>query len=287
MAIRYRVQPDDHLGVRTARKADHSNVFLSDIDLSAWIERDFETNSVRVRNIVLAARRIFPFVGELEMYRTGEWEELIRLRKTTAAIYDFLRDLRKIVWMEIGYAQSSTEYGRYKALRSIRLCLERLTGSKVPIDSIRSAGNVGAARTAVMKLIERNFQDELSRIPSIETSRESAQSFCTYLGFKLETLELPPKHALILFGICPLVNCATRTLEEAVQSARKEPRIHATWSALAKMEWIYFQASNRTYADERDWTPAWNAALENELTKTAVPLNAVPPSKGIARQNAS
>lgn len=265
MAIRYRVQPDSHLGGRRARKAELSNVFLSDIDLSAWLSENFAVNSARLRDTVLAARRLFPFVGELETYAPDEWEHLTRLRQTNGVIYDFLRDLRKIVWMEIAYGQARHEYPRYKTRRSIRLCLTRLTGTEVTLESIRAAGNVGAASPAVQLFVERYFGAELALVKHVELAPDSAQTFSTYLGFKMNSLDLPPAHALVLFAICPLVHPATGAIDALVRQARTQPRIRAAWAALAQMEWIYFQASNRTFAEERDWTPAWAAALENEL----------------------
>lgn len=267
MAIRYRVQPDSHLGARQARKAEHSNVFLSDIDLSAWLSDNFAVNNARLRDTVLAARRLFPFVGELETYRSDEWEELTRLRQTTGMVYDFLRDLRKIVWMEIAYGQARHDYQRYKTRRSIRLCLTRLNGSEVAIESIGARGNVGAASSAVQRFVERHFSPELAALQHVELTPDSAQTFCTYLGFEMDSLRLSAAHALVLFAICPLVHPATAAVEALLAQARQQRRIRATWAALAKMEWIYFQASNRTFAEERDWTPAWASALEDELRR--------------------
>ncbi len=243
---------------------DRFNAFLSDIDLNVVIDQEFEENARRVRDRVIRARKWFPFLGEIEIYERREWEAWNRLQAEAGEIYFYIRHLRKMAWMEFAHAQAKTEYHRYKALRAIRICLEKLSGREHPMSSVSGFSNAWAVRTDVMEFLKRHFEAELDRATPIQVQLNSDESYRTYLGVRLESLRLPSKYIAVVLGICPLVQFKTESSAAALAKIRQESKIRETWRALSQMEWIQFQASDRAYAEERGWVGPWKKALQDE-----------------------
>lgn len=89
----------------------------------------------RVAAIIRKARitrRFLIFIGEIEVYVPGEWEERLQLEVRWDPWIQVIRDIRKLKWMRDHESRARTSYHRYKAQRALR----RLDGSVVRLEAL-------------------------------------------------------------------------------------------------------------------------------------------------------
>lgn len=96
------------------------HILYSDVDLALIIP--YNGAPAKIQNCIKrykSIRRIFRFLGELEVYFIHEWEQKRELEQRHTSLINLVRDFRKKKWMENDLAQRTDRYHRGKYLRAL------------------------------------------------------------------------------------------------------------------------------------------------------------------------
>ena len=111
----------------SVKESGSFNAFFSDLDFSIVFER--EPSPVLLGQVLKSyskCSKIFPFIGELEIYTGTEWSSKVELATKHAATLDLIWNLRKWSWQRQILLEAPSAYHKYKAHRSIRRIREKL-----------------------------------------------------------------------------------------------------------------------------------------------------------------
>jgi hypothetical protein len=243
------------------------NTFLSDLDISIVVPDNLEQKLTQYAKSHSFLRRFFLFLGEVELYTQTEFEQLNILLAKHGDIYFFLRDVRKIRWMELAITPHSTLYQKYKMQRAIQLSIHRL-GLKM---AANSENNLNQARlqlsTQIKKVLPISLENETltpiagpgaysayfqCHIHSDTTFDNIPNQFCCDIKLAYGLLALSPQYE---FGSEPI--------NDAIRAIRlSDSKTHSNWIALAKIEHLILRAVMRSFNEPPRWATAWLPLLE-------------------------
>ncbi len=237
---------------RHSSKTGHRfNPFASDLDLSAFAFEVSEALAFSLANHVSRWRRHLPFVGELEIYSFAEKESLDLLMKSFGNLYDFLKPIRKILWMEREYEKRTTRYHRAKALRAVQICLDQIG----PGLRARPTSNILQVVPYIEAFVRRRFGD-FNSVLLDKGPRSMEPQTTSYLGFQVsDQLGLSKQAAMILMGLTPD--------SRGYEFVRRDPQIFAGFIALTEMELLIFRAVYRAQINILPWMNIWLERLES------------------------
>ena len=254
---------------RSALTPRDFNLLFSDLDIGLVING--KSDLKMVRDNYLRFKRVFPFLGEMEIYENNEVEEINELMVDNQKVYSFFRDLRKIGWMEKKYCASNNPYERHKALRAIKKSLTRLGSSLEPL----GFGNLKDINRILTQFFEREFPAELAYAQKIETDMK-VNITCPYFARRfifsprerggpetrdISILRLRSGLALLLLAIAPPMTREKGQLDGTLAKLRERPKVKAQLSALTRMELLIFKGVFRAMENPNDLDRSWMNCL--------------------------
>lgn len=100
----------------------------SDIDLAVVLQDPGFEELTKVRKILVRFKKIYPPMGEVEVYSEEEWEKLKDLKNQVKDLYTSARSIRKYFWM----GAPEDDYQGPKRLRALKVILKKLELSGPP-----------------------------------------------------------------------------------------------------------------------------------------------------------
>jgi len=252
----------------SAQNGHRFNLFLSDIDLSAFLEKPLEREISLVRKSISYWRKIIPSIGEIEIYTFDEKRELDEIYLKHQEIISFFHNLRKIEWMEAALHVSKSEYHAYKASRSISICLSKISQDLAPIRS----GSLLQTSPFVERFITENFSSELGDLTRNSTLPEAVVDskffaspiFCGGPSGD-KGLKLSRETGHLLLSVIPGSSFFPREVFERVIYLRTGyPRLVELHRDLSRYEMLMFRAFVRSQARELKWMSDWIEGVTRE-----------------------
>jgi len=225
------------------------NLALSDLDLEIIVPDEVTVERDRIREKLIFLKKVFPPLGEAEIYTQQEKMDYDRVFENVTALYSFLRKARKWVWMERALSSAETDYHRFKASRARNNCFSDLIGFSVggPPACLASLSPVMVKQ---LKVYFPEFEEP------ILNPIKSGEVWNPYMGMSIaftsnnqealteHTLELPDAFGLLLLAISPCY-FPDETLSDAVSQLRRRPDILAAFKNLSKLELLIARAVRR------------------------------------------
>lgn len=225
------------------------NVFFSDIDFSVVVPAMDQKQIALMKRRYYLLKKLFPWLGELEIYTEAEKARFDALSVVWARDYQRVRHFRKINWMLLAKANSRKKLEHCKYDRAIRKSLRQF----------------GAASG------EEAFRNLFS--PSSSHGTEYGETFFfPYLGCWVNATEavdpyvsytLDSSKTLQFLALLPSAGIPA-DLVNKLSAYRKEPAIDAHWRAFTEMEALVVRAVNRGAKAYRADMDQW----ENEFWNT-------------------
>lgn len=257
----------------SVKSKNNFNCFLSDLDISVVFKNS--TDKLKCINIVHCLnelKKFMPFIGEVEIYTPLEIEELSTLQ-IQERNYDFLRNLRKIIWMKKSFTTGATEYHRYKALRSIDLIYKNIF--------LLNSNSPGQLEDAIVIWANSNFAKELEIIQTMLEQNEILpmnEVYSDFLGYNFSSqplstitanqLILEKKYIALLLALAPEDHHAMPQLNSSVSAIlTSAPTLKTVRQNLARIEALVVLAWSKTQEPVPDWAPIWINRLEQMSTK--------------------
>jgi hypothetical protein len=239
----------------SVKEDDSYNFLFSDLDLSVILNASQLSLAPEIRKILNQRRRLFIFIGEVEIYSSDELVAVEDLRSPIQAQASFLRNMRKIGWIEDGLENHSAAYHRKKALRAL---------NKIFFQS--KASFSGKSFNNIQDYNKPLFQF-LSQFSEVRSEPLSFKIFVNYLGFvvsqgnfdlgpKERGLHLPGNLGLLLLAIVPFRSTDLR-LQAAIERLRQSSQIFPLWKSLVEIEVFTLNAVYRGDPDQFSWMPPW------------------------------
>ncbi|MBI3544036.1 MAG: hypothetical protein HY075_12260 [Deltaproteobacteria bacterium] len=247
------------------------NAFGSDIDLTVVFDDAFSLE--RSDRMVLAyerLRRVFPPLGELEIFSRPEWERLSELWREHGAVLRLIRDLKKIRWMEWKLVPGLHEYHRYKVKSAIRRLLVELEGEAPALDAIPDSGAFSFLRDGFERRLRETVPVfEIPGSPSFAfRSHELDATICGGCADAPEgALVLPRASALALAALLPSHHDEDQSLLGSLGAVRADERFRRSHAAALSLELLYANAAPRVHPASRERVYMWIENLEGQLRR--------------------
>lgn len=257
----------------SVKSKNNFNCFLSDLDLSVVFKDSTDKlNCVNVVRRLKELKKFLPFIGEVEIYTQLEIDELSKLQLKERS-YDFLRNLRKIIWMKKSFATGATEYHRYKALRSIDLIYK----NNFSLES----NSPGQLEKAITIWANANFAKELGLIQTLLEQNEilpMTEVYSDFLGYnfssqpvstaRVNQLILEKKYIALLLALAPEDHHTMPQLNNSVSAIiTSVPTLRTVRQNLARIEALVVLSWSKTQEPVPDWAPLWINRLEQISTE--------------------
>lgn len=113
------------------QKGDY-NIFFSDVDL-ALIVKKADQNDLFLEKVLSRyelLKKLFLFLGEIEVYSLEEWQEKKSLAQDNLALLKLSRSYRKMKWMKADFKKNKDSYHKAKAFRSFLRCAKEIKKGK-------------------------------------------------------------------------------------------------------------------------------------------------------------
>ncbi len=265
---RFGLGPEFHLKSRhSVRSSSDYNIFFSDLDLNVILSESELSKAAEICLFLLKLKRALPFLGEVEVYSSSEREEMKALLMRVGELHKFLRDVRKLTWVENDDRRFKTPYHRLKFERAVKKILSKM---KIETD-IRVHYNVGSCAS----MIEARLNElVLPRdVPDLRF-----QVFSRYLNFGVKqgegdahlaanVVSLASPLGLWLLALTPF-EAETGELRSAIKTLRHHEFVRETWTSLLRLEAITMGGVYRADPDHFTWIPEWKSQLESWLPKS-------------------
>ncbi len=237
------------------------NFLFSDIDLSAVLAASQLGLANNLRESINRARRVFIFLGELEIYSTDEYAQVEKKTLEIGEDFLFIRNLRKIGWIEDDLETYKTGYHQKKAKRALGKIFSKYSKSEALIEHNNVKGLTGAV------------SDFLSKIEPNPGQTGSFKVFVNYLGFSVahgdeslspgeRGLYLPRGLGLVLLATVPFES-NEQEISERIKQLRMENKVQFYWKNFLEIEIATLSAVYRANPDKFPWMPSWLKELRS------------------------
>lgn len=242
---------------RSSTQPSNFHLLYSDLDIGCLVPDSLVDKIPEISRRLTAVRSYIPTLGEAEIYTNSEYRMLLESLQIVGPLYDYLRDIRKIGWMETAVAKAPSDYHRRKAERAIRKCTQRLD-----TDQPWNLGRLFPILTSGIRW------DEECVLNASKLVRGDLSAFdCYYLGKRIDlnTHRLSAIQALKLQSILPPSKKNVEGLESACRMIRQK---HADASEqflhLSRIEELVFRSHLRGLSkfQTEGWMADWMRLLE-------------------------
>jgi hypothetical protein len=236
------------------------HALLSDLDIGYVVAELSDCDQLRERYYRI--KRVFRFLGELEIYANEEFAELSSLTLDARKRYELLRDLRKINWIRGVFKTTERHaYHRFKDLRILRKL-------KLKHDLKSSFQPMKRACEKLHLEIESLAWPDLAHLAHSEDANTAALAiFCPYLfevfdvdfnrQLDFDTLTSQRK-VLALLSATPPLNRGNSNLDAAIASIRAlNPKLAQLFLELNRIECLIARAFVRGAQHSEDWHQPW------------------------------
>jgi hypothetical protein len=208
-------------------------------------------------------RRIFPFVGETEIYLRDEWARKAQLAGPVLRLIHFLR---KIAWQMHAIRDSQDPYHRRKAERALMRMIDMRTLKYSP--------------ALVQSCARHQVREFLREYPSVNWSHQvSAHSH--FLGWSFGTsliseaspyLHLTAAECLLLAALTPGGHHALNDEVALIHKLRTIPKIRTAYNEACEAEYLLCRSvrrmSSSTDAVMEDWLRELSSSVGLTLRET-------------------
>lgn len=209
-------------------------------------------------------------MGEFEIYTLTEFEDVRKNMDILGEDFLFLRNLRKIGWIEDDLQNFKTPYHKKKATRSLEKIFMKY---HVPFRQAHH-NHVTQMSSAV--------EEFLLKFDLVKINEKYQKKFVNYLGFtvakKSEQLELAERglklnanQCLILLSLIPFQS-EDADLDFKIRALRENSKIFDFWSNLLEIEILTLTAVYRGNTEKFPWMPCWIDKLK-EMRCTWNPID--------------
>lgn len=256
------------------------NGAYSDIDFTFVTDKKISEIEVhRVHEATARVKKSFPMLGEIEIFTQEEFSKLRNLDQEHGALLLFLRDVKKISWMQesISLWESQVtgalqrKYHIRKSKRAIRKSLGRLGEQNVRLSDVTTSGN--------HKWCRKGFWRKLSEVYGIDgRSAEIAQPEVVFYSREYRVsvgnqrdadLYLPYPYLGWFFALSPLHFDDPQEVKDYVTNwigrHKAKPNFLKKREAVLEREWIYAKASPRVHSHSAEGSALWAKALSSQL----------------------
>lgn len=266
--LRFGLEPEFRLESRhSVRSSSDYNIFFSDLDLNVILPDSELSKAAEICAFLIGLKWAFPFLGEIEVYSVAEREGIEELLGQVGDLHKFLRDVRKLTWVESDDRRLRTPYHRLKFERAVKKIFAKV---KIEAD-VKDDFNVGSCAP----LIE-------SRLNALALPRDVPdlrfRVFSRYLNFGVNqggvdaplaanVVTLRPPFGLWILALTPF-EAESEALRSAIESLRRNEAVRDSWIALLRLEAITMGGVFRAFPDQFTWIPEWKSKLESWIPKS-------------------
>lgn len=241
------------------------NFLFSDVDLSIIVSENDVTKSDLISKKHASIKNIFLNLGELEIYTAAEMRNIQNLMTKVQPDFQFLRDFRKIGWVEDENRTFPSEYHKIKYYRGLRNLLRKFKYS----GEIKDFSNI----SLVVPELE-HWLSEL-QIPKLVFPKIEFLEFSNYLGFTVTNTALPQSAprtvtledhlGFVFLSIIPHQS-ANPTLQSILDAYRAHPKVKNLWHCLLELEIDILNGVYRARPGIFPQMPLWIEQLKSYRT---------------------
>ncbi|MCB0349670.1 MAG: hypothetical protein KDD38_00715 [Bdellovibrionales bacterium] len=277
LKIRFHLSEIKVLARHSSKERVGFNIFLSDLDLSLILGQRDISKCKDIIQFLSQLRRVVIFLGEVEIYSPEEYAKLESCLSLNGALYNSLRTIRKIRWIEADLEKSLSTYHKYKALRSISICFQKLgyTGYAALV-----AGNLKNLTGVISALLKPYMEsgglagnalsiNELAIDEKLLSSGVPVDYFqCVLINESAAEnpygLCLRGDLALTLISLTPLVHFHSNELDKLVSLKRASNMpLAQAWQSICEIEYLILSGVIRGSATEQEWMTPSLIAVKN------------------------
>ncbi len=232
----------------STKSSEGFNVFLSDLDLEILIPHEDENHITEIRQKINRLKKVFPALGEAEIYTVDEKKKYNELLEDGEEIYSFLRKVRKTVWMKRALDTALTDYHKMKANRSRELCYKALRGDlryDASLSSLISKFLKSWFPTVIVSGVDSYhgiFADD--QYMGMRIFLQSPSENDETLSSHQVDLPLPENEGLVLLAISPNY-FPDEKLSQAIRELRNIPSVRSVYRNLSELELLIAKAVRR------------------------------------------
>ncbi len=249
----------------SATRNESYNFFFSDFDLSFVVDNSDLEKVESLSKSYYRIKKVNKFLGELEIYTISEHDRFLLLEEKIKKQYWYLRDLRKIGWIEDGAPNYRTKYHVVKFYRSMKALLGKFEVFSRP----KEFSNVNLVSKSVRNWLESQFESNLLSQPL------SFTIFSNYLGFFVSQdpdfssekrgIYLPHPYGILLLSLVPFTT-EKEDIMMGVRTFRKNNKVNSLWRDLTEIEILVLTAVYRGNSEIFSWMPQWIKEIEADIT---------------------
>lgn len=234
------------------------NVFRSDVDYAIIFESEPPPQILEsAKRRMTLARKFFPFVGELEVYRADEWSRKSQLNSPVIRLIYFLR---KLAWQTEIVRQAADPYHKEKAERAIMRMIEMAPLKYSP--------------ALVQNCARHQVREFLREFPSVNWSHQ-VEAFSDFLGWGFGTAMIPERtphlhltsaECLLLAALIPGGHYALPGGHSLIHKLRAIPKIQTAYSEACEAEYLLCRSVHRLNGKVDPVLQDWLQELSGSVT---------------------
>jgi len=214
------------------------NLFFSDLDLAVVYRESTSPDFLALLQCMHRAGKLLPFLGEMEVYSSREWEMRTAVMAQHPRIVDFIWYLRKWQWQLQDLEEAPSDYHRYKAIRALH-----------KIHSALGVKDLAADAKPSPSLISQLFEFRFA--PLLMDARIQGQTFSgksPYLTWDFQDLRAA------LAALVPDLDWVFPDRRQEILALRQQTPLKVWAQAIATHEWLLIQSRRRLYGeDAQEW----------------------------------
>lgn len=206
------------------------NVFRSDVDYALIFEGEPSPDILdSAKQRFGLARRIFPFIGELEIYREDEWARKSQLNSPIIRLIQFLR---KLAWQTEIVKNAQDPYHRLKAERAVMRLIEMAPLKYSPV--------------LVQNCARHQVREFLREFPLLNWAQQ-LDCYSHFLGWHFGTslisdkfphLHLSAAECLLFAAMIPGGHHAVKEGHSFIHKLRAIPKIQTAYGEACEAEYL-------------------------------------------------